>query len=130
MEKQTEIYDFSDDNDIALFNKVSGIYGLMYITYETEEIIYVGQSINIANRLRTHRAAKSQFQKAVDQYIQEEGRCNRSKQMALYRFIDANKDDLFFVVLAETDELDKWEEHYITLFKPRFNYKGVNVPYK
>ena len=42
MEKQTEIYDFSDDNDIALFNKVSGIYGLMYITYETEEIIYVG----------------------------------------------------------------------------------------
>ena len=50
--------------------------------------------------------------------------------MALYRFIDANKDDLFFVVLAETDELDKWEEHYITLFKPRFNYKGVNVPYK
>ena len=130
MEKQTEIYDLSDDNDIALFNKVSGIYGLMYITYETEEIIYVGQSINIANRLRTHRAAKSQFQKAVDQYIQEEGRCNRSKQMALYRFIDANKDDLFFVVLAETDELDKWEEHYITLFKPRFNYKGVNVPYK
>lgn len=130
MERQTEIYDLSDDNDIALFNKVSGIYGLMYITYETEEIIYVGQSINIANRLRTHRAAKSQFQKAVDQYIQEEGRCNRSKQMALYRFIDANKDDLFFVVLAETDELDKWEEHYITLFKPRFNYKGVNVPYK
>jgi hypothetical protein len=50
--------------------------------------------------------------------------------MALYRFIDANKDDLFFVVLAETDELDKWEEHYITLFKPKFNYKGVNVPYK
>lgn len=50
--------------------------------------------------------------------------------MALYRFIDANKDDISFVVFKETEELDKWEEHYITLFKPRYNYKGVDVPYK
>jgi hypothetical protein len=42
MEQQTEIYDFNDDNDINLFKKVSGIYGLLHITYETEEIIYVG----------------------------------------------------------------------------------------
>lgn len=130
MEKQLEIYDFNDDDDINLFKKKSGIYGLIHMTYETEEVIYVGQSINIANRLKNHREAKYQLQKAIDKYILEEGRCNRSKQMALYRFIDANKDDIFFVVLAETDELDKWEEHYITLFKPRFNYKGVNVPYK
>lgn len=130
METQLEIYDFNDDNDINIFQKKAGIYGLMYITYDTEEIIYVGQSINLASRLKTHRNATSQLKKAIDQYILEEGRCNRSKQMALYRFIEANKDDLFFVIFKETDELDKWEEHYITLFKPRFNYKGVNVPYK
>lgn len=130
MEKQLEIYDFNDDNDINIFQKKSGIYGIMYMTYETEEVIYIGQSVNIANRLRTHRNATSQLKKAIDQYILEEGRCNRSKQMALYRFIEANKDDLFFVIFKETDELDKWEEHYITLFKPRFNYKGVVVPYK
>ena len=130
MEKQLEIYNFNDDNDINLFNKISGIYGLVYVTYNTEEIVYVGQSKNIANRLKTHRRAKSQLQKTIDKYIASQGRVNMSKQMALYQFIDCNKSDLFFVVFTETDELDKWEEHYITLFKPRFNYKGVDVPYK
>lgn len=130
MEKELEIYDFNKDNDINLFKKKSGIYGLIHITYGVEEVIYIGQSVDIANRLKTHRNAKYQFQQTIDKYIKENGRSNRAKQMALYRFLDVNKEDIFFVVFKETEELNKWEEHYITLFKPRFNYKGVDVPFQ
>ena len=49
--------------------------------------------------------------------------------MGLYSFLECNMDDVFFIVLKETEELNKWEEHYISLFKPRYNYKGVDVPY-
>ena len=79
--------------------------------------------------MKTHRNSKYQLEKAIDQYIKEKGLCNRSKQMALYRFLNVNKEDVFFVIFKETEELNKWEEHYITLFKPRYNYKGVDVPY-
>ena len=48
----------------------------------------------------------------------------------LYYFIGEHIDELQFVVLKETTNRDKWEEHYISLFKPKFNYKGVDVPYR
>ena len=124
-----ELYDFNDDKDINLFKGKSGIYALVHISYNKEEIVYVGQSKDIARRLKQHRNAKTQLEKIITEYIKENGKCNRAKQMALYRFIDCNKDDIQFAILKETEELNKWEEHYITTYKPRYNYKGVDVPY-
>ena len=53
----------------------------------------------------------------------------KGKLSNLLQSVKVNKDDLFFVVFKETEELNKWEEYYITLFKPAFNYKGVDIPY-
>ena len=120
--KQVELYDFTLE-DIRCFNGTSGIYALIY----DSEVIYVGQSINIGERLRTHR--RTTVKQIVDKIIDEGGKSNRCKQIALYDFITNNKDDIQFVVLLETNELNKYEEHYIKLFLPKYNYKGVDVPY-
>lgn len=127
--KELEMYDFTQTNDIDLFKGKSGIYGLIHVTHGVEKVIYVGQSVNIANRLKEHRRAKVQLEKAISSYIKENGRCNRAKQMGLYRFLEEHMDNIFFVIFKETEDLNKWEEHYITLFKPDFNYRGVDVPY-
>lgn len=118
--RQVEMYDFTLE-EIKKFKKKSGIYALIY----DNEVIYVGQSVNLGDRLRTHRTTTPQ--QIVDKIIKEEGRSNRSKQLAMYAFLE--KHDIQFVVLLETTELDKYEEHYIKLFLPKFNYKGVDVPY-
>ena len=34
-----------------------------------------------------------------------------------------------FSILEETDNLNEVEERYITQYKPRYNYKGVDIPY-
>lgn len=47
----------------------------------------------------------------------------------MYDFINKNRNEIKFSVL-ETEELDKEEEYYITLYKPKYNYKGVDVPYR
>lgn len=130
MKVELEMYDFNKDEDVNLFRDKSGIYGLIHQTYGKEEVVYVGQSKNIARRLKEHRNAKRQLEKTIDAYIKETGKINRSKQMALYRFLECNKENVMFVVFKESDELDKWEKHYITLFQPRYNLAGVDIPYK
>lgn len=120
--KYVELYDFTLD-EIRNFNDKSGIYALIY----DNEVIYVGQSKNIGDRLRTHRRTK--VEQIVNKIIKEGGKVNRSKQIALYDFINGNKEDIQFVVLLETKELNRYEEHYIKLFQPKYNYKGVDVPF-
>ena len=49
-----------------------------------------------------------------------------------WKFIKEHKEQgLGVVILRECvkEELNKYEEKYITQFKPKFNYKGVIVPY-
>ena len=130
METELEMYELKNAKDRNLFKNKSGIYGLIHQGYNKEEVIYVGQSKNLANRLGDHSRPTSQLEKVISAYVKENGRSNRAKQMGLYRFLECNIDDVFFVVLKETEDLNEWEEHYITLFKPAFNYKGVDVPYK
>ena len=107
------------------FEGKSGIYGIVY----DQDIIYVGQSKNIGRRLREH-GKENKLNDVISQIIQEQWKCNRYKQLALYRFIENNRDDIFFVVLEQTENLDEREEYYISTIKPRFNYKGIDVPYK
>ena len=107
------------------FEGKSGIYGIVY----DQDIIYVGQSKNIGRRLREH-GKENKLNDVISQIIQEQWKCNRYKQLTLYRFIENNRDDIFFVVLEQTENLDEREEYYISTIKPRFNYKGIDVPYK
>ena len=122
---ELEMYNFMSDEDINLFNKKSGIYGLIH----NDKVVYVGQSKNIRQRLKAHREAEYQFNKQLEKYMEENGRINRSKQMKLYKFLTYHKNEVMFVIFKETEELNKWEEHYITLFKPQYNLKGVDIPY-
>ena len=119
-----KLYNFTL-NDFARFKDKSGIYAIVH----NNEIIYVGQSSKINERLRTHNSP-GYIETITKKIIKEGGKCNRSKSLAMAYFIKEHREELYFTVLKETTELNKWEEYYITSFKPRFNYKGVDVPYK
>lgn len=122
MNKEVELYNLSLE-DIKLFNERKGIYGLIY----NNQVIYVGQSKNLGERLRTHRRAD--INAIINKIIDEDGRCNRCKNLAMYYFINSNREDIQFVIFEETEDLDNREYHYITLFQPKYNYKGVDIPY-
>ena len=122
MNKEVELYNLSLE-DIKLFNERKGIYGLIY----NNQVIYVGQSNNLGERLRKHRRANTND--IINKIIDEDGRCNRCKNLAMYYFIEKNREDIQFVIFEETDDLDNREYHYITLFQPKYNYKGVDIPY-
>ena len=111
--------------NIKEYKDKQGIYALIL----DEEVVYVGQSTNLYKRLRKHFNSESALKDVLKMIEKEKGRCNRTKQVALYKFINIYKQEMKFIILKETDELNKYEEQYITMYKPRFNYKGVDVPY-
>lgn len=125
IERTLEVYEFIPE-ETKLFNNVSGIYALLH----NDEVIYVGQSIDIQRRLGEHRNSQSNINKILHKINKEAGKFNRTKQLALYLYISEFKEEIEFIVLKETLNRDKWEEHYITLFKPKFNYAGVDIPFK
>ena len=110
--------------EIKKYDKKQGLYALRY----NNEVIYVGKSTNLGNRLREHRKP-SAFNSILQKIIKEEGKCNRCKELAMYAFINEHREQIEFDIF-ETTELEKWEEFYITKHKPKYNYKGVDVPYK
>ena len=127
MEKQVEIFDVNCKEDKKLIPHTSGIYGFVY----NNEIIYIGQAYDIRTRIGEHLNPNA-FDTILKKLIKEEGNTNRSKQLAFYNFIREYKEQgLGVVILRECvkEELNKYEEKYITQFKPKFNYKGVIVPY-
>lgn len=125
IERTLEVYEFIPE-ETKLFNNVSGIYALLH----NDEVIYVGQSININKRLNNHRNSESNIQNILKQIKRECGKCNRTKQIALYQYISDYKEEIEFIILKKTPNRDRWEEHYIRLFKPKFNYAGVDIPFK
>lgn len=128
VKQEREMYDFTLD-EIKLFKNVKGIYAIIH----NDKVLYVGQSKNIADRLRTHRnenALKNTINKIIREVEKNGQTGNYNKTIAMYDYIDKHRSTIKFIVLKETEELDKWEEHYIKLFQPKYNYKGVDVPYK
>lgn len=123
IQKAVKLYDLNNKNT-KVFNNKSGIYALIY----DNEVIYIGQSINLKDRLNRH-GRKSKVNETIKKIEKEEGKVNRSKQLAMYLFIDKHRENIQFAILKETNDLNKYEKHYIELFTPKFNYKGVDVPY-
>lgn len=126
VERTLEIYNLNDKKDRGVYNG-SGIYGLIY----NKNIIYVGQSTNIHKRLTSHNApGKVEY---IESLIRkEQGSCNREKSLAMYRFIRDHRDDIGFVILKKCsiEDLNKQEKKYITMFKPMYNYAGVDKEIK
>ena len=107
------------------YRNISGIYYLIY----GDKIIYIGQSVNVYSRLATHNN-KNQVKNILKTIEKEQGRCNRSKQLALYMFIDEHRDDITFKVEPfPADRLNEIEEQEITKYQPPYNYRGVDIPY-
>lgn len=119
-----DIYSLNPE-ETKLFKNVSGIYALIH----NEEIIYIGQSKSIQERLNKHRESEYNIKEILHKIKKEEGRCNRTKQLLMYQYITEHKEEMKFTILKKTTDRNKWEEHYITLYKPKFNYKGVDIPY-
>lgn len=118
-------YSFTKE-EIKKFKNKSGIYALAY----EGEIFYIGQSVNLGERLSRHRSENA-FEQTIKDIIRDDGKTNRCKALAMYNFINEHREDIYFMILKEIprEELNTAEEHYITYYKPRYNYKGVDVPY-
>lgn len=113
---------------IRPFNNRKGVYAIGY----KDEIFYVGQSKNLGDRLRHHRSENA-FENTIRDIIRKDGQTHQCKALAMYHFINTNRKDIYFMILAEVEdllELDVYEEKYITELQPRYNYTGVDVPYK
>ena len=86
------------------YKKISGIYGLIY----ENEIIYIGQSTNLEHRIKKHMK-ETNIREVLCQINKEKGSINRTKQLALYMFIDQHREEIDFLILKETDQLNYYE---------------------
>ena len=118
-----KLYKLCDKTKREELEEVSGIYAILY----NNEVIYVGQSINIRSRLDSHtnKARINEYAKR-DQH-------NKNTQLKLefYTLIQEHMDEIqFLYVPCDKKELDKYEEYYINKYKPKYNYVGVYTRYK
>lgn len=97
----------------------SGVYGLFF----NRELIYIGQSKDFSKRLGKHSKKDAIVESLTKQ---EEGLGNYEKAIAMYEFIGENRNNIFFYILS--DNMNE-EKDYIKKYKPRYNYKGVDIPY-
>lgn len=119
-------YIFTNKEIRKQFKNVSGIYALYY----NNEIIYIGKSKDIHNRIRAHNNP-NQLNNIYKQIEKENGKCNRDKEVQLYTFIREYKDNMYFDVLyiCNEEDLNKYEEYYIMKYQPKYNYSGVDRTY-
>lgn len=118
-----ELYRLCDKTKREELEEVCGIYAILY----NNEVIYVGQSINIRSRLDSHtnKARINEYAKR-DQH-------NKNTQLKLefYTLIQEHMDEIQFLYIpCDKKELDKYEEYYINKYKPKYNYVGVYTRYK
>lgn len=111
------------------YNDKSGIYALLY----NDEIIYIGQSKRVGQRLKRHRNAQQQLNDMAYKIKEEQKKdvyIYRDLSIEFYNFILAHQNEIYFLVfLCPIEDLDKIEEYYITKYKPKYNYAGVEGPY-
>ncbi len=118
-----KLEDFTKE-EIRKYQKISGIYALVY----EENIFYVGQSVNLGKRLMSH-INENALETTLQKIYREDGNCNRCKSLAMYNFINKNREKIKFCILSKTYELNEEEEKYIKLYKPKYNYIGIDVDY-
>ena len=118
-----ELYRLCDKTKREELEEVCGIYAILY----NNEVIYVGQSINIRSRLDSHTNKAR-----INEYIKRDQH-NKNTQLKLefYTLIQEHMDEIQFLYIpCDKKELDKYEEYYINKYKPKYNYIGVYTRYK
>ena len=132
IQREVELFNANKIEDRSPFKDVSGIYGLVY----DDEVIYIGQSVHIGKRIQNHMANEKNI-KSLMSLIRRKKTTqlpNYTKSILKDLFIYQHKEEIEFTVFKECsidkEELDYYEEHYIRLFQPLFNYTGINTPFK
>ena len=118
-----ELYRLCDKTKREELEEVCGIYAILY----NNEVIYVGQSINIRSRLDSHTNKAK-----INEYAKRDQH-NKNTQLKLefYTLIQEHMDEIQFLYIpCDKKELDKYEEYYINKYKPKYNYVGVYTRYK
>lgn len=124
-----DTYKLNDLSNRRMFRGVPGVYVLIF----NNEPIYVGQSKDIMKRMGQHnsKCALKQVEKNIEE--SPEFAYGMLKRRDMYRLIDKCRDSIYFGVLYRNGEFEqrcKVEEEFIAKFQPRYNYRGVDVPYK
>ena len=110
------------ENSVELTNPVRVCIGAMsgcYVLFWHDEIVYVGQSINLFARVNDHRNGYSRFLRGKEVSIDK-------RQTRTIRFDHAT---LYF---CPKEEMDGLERRLIAIHKPRYNvnFKNKVVPKK
>ena len=109
--------------------KKCGIYALTF----GGQVIYVGQSKDIENRVKDHFRWKTRV-KEIQKKGQKQGGYTRGQivQLSRYQFIGMHEGKVSYKILEECSEsqLDAYEEYWIKRYNPIFNYEGVYVEYR
>ena len=118
-----ELYKLCDKTKREELEEVCGIYAILY----NNEVIYVGQSINIRSRLASHTSKAR-----IDEYAKRDQHDkNTQLKLEFYTLIQEHMDEMQFLYIpCDKKELDKYEEYYINKYKPKYNYLGVYIRYK
>ena len=114
------------------YNGKSGIYAIFY----GKEIIYIGQAKDVGKRLDQHFNTNAAIRSLLAE--QEVVGFNTPKDayyyrtLSMYCFITAHFDEIGIAMLHDCPigDLNEWEESFIKEYKPRFNYGGVDAPFR
>lgn len=112
----------------SLDKNISGVYGLFY----HGDLIYVGQSQNVRNRLK-HHYSKTAITTLEKTMMKEDEKYHegRRKQLEMYYFIQDNIEFIYWMIIVECEvkDLNQWEQKIIETLQPRYNQSGVTKPY-
>lgn len=105
--------------------KIIGIYAIMY----KDQIIYIGQSNDVEHRVQQHFRIRQNIEKL---YKNEKWYDYMTLSLKKNIFIYQNIDDITWKVLRECslDDLNFYENYYIKMYKPVFNWEGVKCEYR
>lgn len=119
-------YRFNETKAYMRYRGVSGIYAFLF----EDNVIYVGQSKNMRERLLKHHSINGNINK-VNKDRERYPVDSQLNTLAFYNFLKEHIQEIEFIALpVEIDKLNEVEEHYINKYKPRFNYAGVVAEYK
>lgn len=119
---ECELYQLNQLKRSKVENNVPGIYALIH----NNQVIYVGQSVNVRKRLLQHAKYTSRIKELQKTRINHN--CITYKiQFDRYTFIQNNFDSISYLWIeeADRDKRNQLEEYYINKYKPVFNYAGV-----
>ena len=105
-------------------NGESGIYCLTF----GDEVIYVGQSKNMRERVNQHLNYEGQIRERLRSGVRTQA---QKLELQRYQFIKENFDGIKVGVLERCSlgKLDECEKYWIRKYRPRFNYEGVRCVY-